>query len=66
MKKRGRPAGLNYSEQMLVKLTKEEKNILKEYSVKLKEDKSTIVRNAIAEYIARHSGNSFTLPMFNK
>ena len=64
MKKRGRPAGVNYSERFQLKLTQAERELLDVYSSKLKQDKSDIIRKAISEYITRHSDNSFTMPMF--
>lgn len=61
--KRGRPSE-GKSERFQIKFTEAERQQLDTYSAKLKQDKSEIIRNAIAEYIGKHSQNAFTLPMF--
>lgn len=63
--KRGRPSE-GKTERFQLKFTQAEREMLDTYSSKVKTDKSDIIRNAIAEYIAKHSQNGFTIQLFNK
>jgi hypothetical protein len=61
--KTGRP-NKGLQKQILFNVTESEKQLLDTYSDKMKLSRAEIIRNAVNEYIVRHSDSTFTIPMF--
>lgn len=61
--KTGRP-NLGRQETIIIKVTDSERQLLVNYSERVKLNKSEIIRQALNEYITRHSDTAFTIPMF--
>ena len=63
--KTGRPnAGLD--KPILFNVTESEKEQLNKYSKKMNVSKSELIRQALNEYINKHSQNGFTMPIMFK
>lgn len=59
----GRP-NKGLQKAILFNITESEKQLLDTYSGKMKLSRAEIIRNALNEYISRHSDSTFTIPLF--